>query len=356
MTPESQMLPATEGPVRPARRSEHEAIPSRRERSVPHAGWIVVAQKEFADHLQSVRFLVLLFVLGIAAVIPMYFTADAIRSAASQITDRSSLFLALFTYSPNAAGTGIQIPPAVEFIRIVGPLLGVAFAFDAVNGERANGTLPRLMSQPIHRDDVINGKFAAALVTIGLVFVVVVFAIAAFGIIRLGIAPSPEELLRLAFWVILTFLYVAVWVAFGILLSVLVRSSATSALIGFGVWLLVTIFGSLIIGFVAGVIAPTTGTLDQQASASAVQQTITRLNPGTLQFEATSALLNPVVAAVSNPGTLSGYVQAAQRIPSLQTFEQSILLVWPHFVTLFAITAGLFALAYLRFMRQEVRA
>jgi ABC-2 type transport system permease protein len=353
MTTENPTLPA---PERPARRSQAEAMPSRRQRSVPHAGWIVVAQKEFADHLQSVRFVVLLFVLGIAAVIPMYFTADAIRTQASQITDRSSLFLALFAYSPDAGGTGITIPAAVDFIRIVGPLLGVAFAFDAVNGERANGTLPRLMSQPIHRDDVINGKFAAALMTIGLVFVVVVVAIAAFGIIRLGIAPTPEELLRLAFWVILTFLYVAAWVAFGILLSVLVRSSATSALIGFGVWLLLTIFGGLIIGFIAGIASPITGTLDQQAGAAAFQQTITRLNPATLHGEGTIALLNPQVASVSSPTTLNGFVQAAQRIPSLQTFEQSLLLVWPHFVTLFAITAGLFALAYFRFMRQEVRA
>ena len=82
--------PAIEQPVqRPRRRDE--AIPSRRERSVPRAGWMVVSGKEFADQLRSARFVVLLFVLGIAAVIPMYFTADAIRTAASNITDRSSV-------------------------------------------------------------------------------------------------------------------------------------------------------------------------------------------------------------------------------------------------------------------------
>ncbi|HET9614768.1 MAG TPA: ABC transporter permease subunit [Candidatus Limnocylindrales bacterium] len=340
----------------PRRKGDETAIPARRERSVPHAGWMVVAGKEFADQLRSVRFFVLLIVLGIAAIIPMYFTADAIRSQASSITDRSSLFLALFAYSPNAAGTGVQIPAAADFIRIVGPLLGVAFAFDAVNGERAGGTLPRLMSQPIHRDDVINGKFVAALAIIGLVFVVVVGVIAAFGIIRLGIAPTAEEVVRLLVWVVMTFLYVAIWVAFGILLSVLIRSSATSALVGFGVWIVLTIFGGLITQFVAGFIAPVSGTLDQQASATALQQTITRLNPSTLHYEASLALLNPQVAAVSNPATIAGYQQAAQRIPSLQSFEQSLLLVWPHFVTMLAITAALFAIAYIRFMRQEVRA
>jgi ABC-2 type transport system permease protein len=346
--------PAIEQPVRRPRRDE--AIPSRRERSVPRAGWMVVAGKEFADQLRSARFVVLLFVLGIAAVIPMYFTADAIRTAASNITDRSSLFLSLFAYAPTAASTGIQIPAAVDFVRLVGPLLGVAFAFDAINGERAGGTLPRLMSQPIYRDDVINGKFAAALSVIGLVLVVIVGVIAAFGIIRLGIAPTAEEILRLAVWVIVTFLYISIWVAFGVLLSVLTRSAATSALIGFGLWVVVTIFGGFITQFVGGLVAPASGTLDQQAAAAALQQTITRLNPSTLYNEATTAVLNPQVAAVSNPSTIGGFEQAFQRVPSLQSFEQSLLLVWPHMVTMLAIMALFFAIAYIRFMRQEVRA
>jgi ABC-2 type transport system permease protein len=323
---------------------------------VPHAGWMVVAGKEFADQLRSARFVVLLLVLGIAAVIPMYFTADAIRTAAASITDRSSLFLALFAFAPAAADTGVQIPASVDFVRLVGPLLGVAFAFDAINGERAAGTLPRLMSQPIYRDDVINGKFAAALSVIGLVLVTIVGVIAAFGIIRLGLAPTAEEILRLAVWVIVTFLYIAIWVAFGLLLSALTRSAATSALIGFGMWVVVTIFGGFITQFVGGVLAPTTGTLDQQASALALQQTITRINPSTLFGEATAALLNPQVASVSTPSTLGGFEQGLQRVPSLQSFDQSLVLVWPHMITMIAITVLFFAIAYVRFMRQEVRA
>ncbi|MEO5940724.1 MAG: ABC transporter permease subunit [Candidatus Limnocylindrales bacterium] len=339
-----------------ARRRPDDAIPSRRERSVPHAGWMVVSGKEFADHLWSARFVVLLIVLGVAALIPMYFTADAIRTAAAQITDRSSLFLSMFSFAPNVADTGVQIPSAADFIAIVGPLLGIAFAFDAVNGERARGTLPRLLSQPIHRDDVINGKFAAGLAVIGLVLTFIVAVIAVFGIIRLGIAPSAEEVLRLAIWLIFSYAYIAIWLAFGLLLSVLVRSAATSALIAFGVWLMVTIFGSLITQVIGGFIAPRVGTLDQQAAAVSFQQTITRLLPDTLYREATLALLNPQVAAISNPTTIGGFDQANQRIASLQSFGQSLQLVWPHMVTMLAIAVLFFAIAYVRFMRQEVRA
>src|SRR5438876_11960327 len=153
----------TSAPTPTARAHREGEIPSRRDRSVPHAGWMVVAGKEFADHLWSARFVVLLIVLGLAALIPMYFAADTIRNAASQVTGQSSIFLFLFTLGPTVGDTSVQLPAAWEFIAIVGPLLGIAFAFDAVNGERANGTLPRLLSQPIYRDDVINGNFAAGL-------------------------------------------------------------------------------------------------------------------------------------------------------------------------------------------------
>jgi ABC-2 type transport system permease protein len=348
--------PPTPEAARQPRRREDGAIPSRRERSVPHAGWMVVSGKEFADHLWSARFIVLLIVLGLAALIPMYFAADTIRNAASQVTGQSSIFLFLFTLGPTVGDTGVQLPAAWEFIAIVGPLLGIAFAFDAVNGERANGTLPRLLSQPIYRDDVINGKFAAGLAIIGLVLTFIVAVIAAFGIIRLGIVPSAEELLRITFWLIVTFLYVSLWLSFGLLLSVLIRRAATSALVAFGTWLLLTFFGGLITGLIGGFLAPVTGTLEQQASNLSLQQTITRLLPDTLYREGSLPILNPQVAAVTNPATIGGYQQAAQRIPSLQSYTESLLLVWPHMVILLALTAGLFALAYVRFMRQEVRA
>ncbi len=42
-----------------------------RGRSIPRAGWMVIAAKEFGDHLLSSRFIVLLLVLGLAVGIPV---------------------------------------------------------------------------------------------------------------------------------------------------------------------------------------------------------------------------------------------------------------------------------------------
>jgi ABC-2 type transport system permease protein len=327
----------------------------RRKRAVPRAGWSVIASKEFGDHVLSARFVVLGLIMAIAAALPLYFLGGAIRSAAEAAKDTPALFAALFASSA-PVNDQITLPSVVGFLAMVGPLLGLAFAFDSINGERADGTLPRLLSQPIHRDDVINGKFAAGLAVISLVLVVMVLAVTAFALIRLGIVPGVAEIFRVVLWVLVTVVYVGLWLAFGLLLSVAIRRAATSALVGFGIWFLLTIFGSLIVSLVGGLIAPIAGAPEDQLRSVGIQQTLTRLLPDTLYKEASFTLLNPQVSTVSTPDTLGQYAQAQQRIPSLFSLDQSFLLVWPQIVTLVFLMVACFALAYVLFMRQEVRA
>jgi ABC-2 type transport system permease protein len=331
------------------------ARPASREPRIPSAGWRVIAAKELGDHLLSVRFLVLLVVLGLAAAIPLYFAADLIRNAAPQASGSPAVFLALFTVGSQDY-TFLRV---ASFVAIVAPLLGLAFAFDAVNGERADGTLPRLLAQPIYRDDVINGKFVAGLAVIAVVLVAVVGVIAGYGIVRLGITPASEEIVRLLAWLLVTFVYVGVWLSFGLLLSVLFRRAATSALIGFGVWFMLTTFGPLITDIIGRTLSPVTGSTvtDQTIGQAQTQQLISRLLPGQLYSEITAVLLNPSEnPGQSLPGSLGQAQQAAQQIPTLFSFDQSLLLVWPQVVVLVGLMVACFALAYVAFMRQEVRA
>ncbi|RPH36701.1 MAG: hypothetical protein EHM90_01350, partial [Chloroflexi bacterium] len=48
----------------------------------PSSGWLVVARKEFADQLLSLRFIVLFVILGLAAALPLFIAAEQIRSLA----------------------------------------------------------------------------------------------------------------------------------------------------------------------------------------------------------------------------------------------------------------------------------
>ncbi|MEP6807107.1 MAG: ABC transporter permease subunit [Chloroflexota bacterium] len=327
-------------------------------RTVPRNGWLVVASKEFADHVLSLRFFVLLIVLGLAAGIPLFLATERIHQLASQVSGAQAVFLALFIIGPTDVSIfGLDVS-VQGFIGLAAPLLGIAFAFDAVNGERAQGTLPRLVAQPIHRDDVINGKFVASLAAITLVLLSVVLLIAGFGLLRLGIVPAWAEVLRLIIWFVVTIAYVSVWLAFGMLLSVVVQRAATAALVGFGVWMAVAMFGRFLINLLLGAIAPITSNAatDQTLGLYQLHAFVLRLLPTTLYSEASSVLLNPSLTSTNVPATLGQLTQAQQQIPTLLSLDQSLLLVWPHVVALVALTVICFAIAYVRFMRQEVRA
>lgn len=347
MSATTPSAPAPTKRMTPAEARLHENIGIR-------PGWMTVAGKELADHVQSVRFYVLLIVLGVAALIPLYFAAERIRSLASDVSGSQAAFLALFVIGPEGVNLGPISFTVQAFVAIAAPLLGVAFAFDSVNGERHQGTLPRLLSQPIHRDDVINGKFVAGLAAITLALVATVLVIAGFGLLRLGITPALEEVIRLVAWVGVTVLYVALWLAFGLLLSVVIRRAATSALVGFGIWLFVAIplIGPLLIGLLGSFLASGARTAADYYSTI---QWLQRLLPGQVYAEASAALLNPSVTSVS-ASEIYGAQYAQQMPQTILTFDQSFLLILPHIVILTALTVGCFALAYARFMRQEVRA
>ena len=343
MTAKAAAAPAKPTPVPASDRNERRI----------QSGWLTIAGKELSDHILSSRFYVLLIVLGIAALIPLYFVADYIRSLAEAASGTPAVFLALFVIEPEGVDFGPISFTVQAFVAITAPLLGVAFGFDAVNGERHQGTLPRLLSQPIHRDDVINGKFAAGLIAISVALGALILFVVGFGLLRLGIAPSLEEIFRLISWFVLTVLYVGVWLAFGTLLSVVIRRAATSALVGFGVWLFVAlpIAGPLLLAFLGRFLVAGATT---QAEVYGTLQWLQRLLPGQLYAEASAALLSPRVTTVSSADPY--VVSALPDASTILSFDQSLLLVWPHLVILFALMVGCFALAYARFMRQEVRA
>jgi ABC-2 type transport system permease protein len=316
------------------------------------AGWRVIAAKEFADQVISVRFLVLTIVLTLVAAAAVYNVAGGLAGIASDVSGAPSVFLVLFT------GHVGNIPPFTTFITYLAPLLGIAFGFDGINGERSEGTLPRLLAQPIHRDDVVNGKFVAGLAAIGVILASVIGIVAAIGVIQLGIIPGAEDVLRLMVWVILTLAYVGFWLALALLCSVVLRRAATSALMALSIWFVMTVFLSLIIGIVASTLKPVpsdagTGSNESIANLS-LQIQLRRVAPNTLYEEATQVVLDPRLRTVTPDLVTPG--QANGAIGSLLSLDQSLLVIWPQFVGLIAGTAGVFALAYVSFMRQEVRA
>lgn len=314
-------------------------------------GWLVVAGKELAETLTSLRFAILMLLLVLAAAVPVYAASGAIREAAEAASGEAALFLALFTIGAE------PVPSFVGLVAFIAPLLGIAFGFDAINGERAQGTLARLLSHPIYRDDLVNGKFVAGLAAIAIAVVGVTSIVAGLGIVRLGIVPTPGEIGRLVAWMAVTILYIGVWLGVATLASVVVARAATSALVAIGLWLALSLFGVLLAQIVAGALDPGVNPADPESALrhAQLEQFLGSINPGSVYQQATLALLNPGVTAVLVPGFAQA-LQLSQQIPTQLSLQQSLLIVWPHVVGLLLVMVACFVATYIVFLRQEVRA
>ena len=277
----------------------------RSETRPPSGGWRIVAAKELADHLWSTRFVVLFVVLGLAGASAVYSVSQQIVSVAAGVRSTESLFPLLFTLSASDIAAATQqsantpLPSFVALISLLAPLLGIAFGFDAVNRERSERTLPRLLAQPIYRDDVINGKFAAGLAAIGIALGAVLVVIAAWGVIQLGVIPTAEDVARIVVWYVVAIVYIGFWLALATLCSVVMRRAASSALVAIAAWLMVSLFGGLLISTVVGLLAPVsaTPTTAEVIANGHLQDALTRISPDGMFQIATQAILDPHVTA-----------------------------------------------------------
>ena len=190
-----------------------------------HSPFWTIVRKEVSDHVRSWRFLILIGIIALTCMGSLYTALTNIGAAIKpNDPDGSFLFLKLFTVSD---GT---LPSFTVFVSFLGPLLGIALGFDAINSEQNKGTLSRILSQPIHRDYLINAKFVGALIVIGVMLFVLGFLVMGFGLISIGIPPTAEEFLRVIVFILISICYVAFWLNLSIFFSIKFRQAATSAL------------------------------------------------------------------------------------------------------------------------------
>ncbi len=312
-------------------------------------------RKEMADHVTSKRFVIILILVIAMTVASVYGAVTGIGSAIKDAAmdpkasfDTGYMFLKLFTTG------GSSIPSYMSLIALIGPFIGLILGFDSINAEKNNGTLNRLVSQPIYRDSVIIGKFLASSTLIAVMVFSTGISVGCAGFLATGILPSGEEIARVLIYLIYTVIYICFWLAMAMLFSVFTRHAATSALASIALWLFFAIFMSLLAGILANAAYPVNTEYQQAANAYDnynMNLNLNRFSPYYLYSEAGSVLMNPATRAIN----AISYAQLVGVLNSYLPLGQSLLLVWPHLVGLLALTFAAFTISYIGFMRQEIR-
>ena len=307
--------------------------------------------KELSDCFNSKRFVVLFLLVYLAGIATVYIASQNIRTVVDDQT--KYIFINLFTVSSSSNPFSFPL-----FMSLFIPIIGIALGFDAINSERVSGNLSRLLAQPVYRDDVINGKFLSGVIMMSLMILSMVILVSGLGLRMIGVPPQAEEILRLFTFVVVSILYGAFWMALAILFSTLFKKTSTSALTSIAIWLFLFLFASVIAALIAGSVTHINN--NQNPSVSDIMQfdsmfrMISRVSPSTLYSEVIQGILLPSMGTSSPTMMIIGIYSGLN--PTPLSLVQSLLIVWPQIVALVALTAVCFAIAYIKFMREEIRA
>ncbi|MCW4018179.1 MAG: ABC transporter permease [Candidatus Bathyarchaeota archaeon] len=326
------------------------------------ANYLTVCRKELADHLGSKRYLVLLLLIVCLSAVTAYQGATALKS--SYATSSNIGFMEMFS---GALGSGFSFSYLMIYF---GPIIGLSLGFDAINKERSSGSLSVLLSQPIFRDAIINGKFLAGLGALSLMVTSTVGIMVGLAIPIVGFGPTLAEVSRILLFTLLTILYLGFWLALSLLFSTAIKKTATAIIATIFTWIfftfVLTIVASLIATAVVPVQYPQAFAAPVQVSGDqgfvmpdqsqtqlylqsiqdryTLQNTIQSISPSYLYTQASNTILTGV-----NTNTIifsSSGMQPSQDVSSC----------WPQVVALAVGMVICFAGSYMLFLRREIRA
>jgi ABC-2 type transport system permease protein len=197
-------------------------------------GVIAIAHKEFFDHLRSRKFLLILGILLVIAVIGIL---NGIADYNTSVTAYNNMQ----TAAPHDWATTQtvdlyqKVKPSVlqvfyqmsTLFTMIGGILGIAMGFDLVTREKESRSLKILLAHPVYRDEVINGKalggIAAILLALGSTMAVSLAVLLVFWIV-----PDLSELLPILVFCAVTFLFIFSYFAIALLMSTLCEESGQS--------------------------------------------------------------------------------------------------------------------------------
>jgi len=204
--------------------------------------FIIVAGKEFRDHIQSKRFLIIFGILLLVVFL-------ALNDGLNEYNQRLDTYKAVVSRIQSAPQGNTPMPqkpsPLMIFYSMlsyftpIGAVLAISMGFDLISKEREEGSLKSLLSHPLFRDNVIIGKLLGALGVFTIVIFIVTLICTGF-LMMYGISPSGDEALRIAAYMFFSLLFLISFFSIALACSVIAPSSGLSVTYCIGIVIIVS--------------------------------------------------------------------------------------------------------------------
>jgi ABC-type transport system involved in multi-copper enzyme maturation permease subunit len=136
-------------------------------------------------------------------------------------------------------------------ISVIMSFAAIVLVYDSISGERENGTLRLSMSNPVPRSTVILGKYLGTMVML-IIPLLVGMLISMIIIVTSGkVNLAGADWVRILITVLLSLLYLSIFVLLGLFVSSLLRSSAASLVLLLLAWTVIVVVIPGVTGMIA---------------------------------------------------------------------------------------------------------
>ncbi|WP_292365910.1 MULTISPECIES: ABC transporter permease [unclassified Methanoculleus] len=312
-----------------------------------------VAQKEFTDQITGWRFLVILALFLAIALVGTY---SGVGSYERDL-DRYAQQLATMDNQNDGPAGMMPAKPPVEgiyssvFRTLVsyGGLLALALGFDLISKEKESRSLKSLLSHPVYRDEIINGKALGGVALLALV-VGSVLAISTALLLVFSIVPASSDLWMILTYAGVTLLFLVTFFSIALALSTLCRESGSALLLSVVVFVLLVFlvpFATANIGTALMMEKPDPAAYGGDTQSEGYQAEITAYLDQMKLIESAANLASPQMA-------VNALIQGISNSPGA-TLEDTLGEIWSSVAALTIYPVAFFAVAYTRFMRMDIR-
>jgi len=356
------------------------------------AGIFVVAKKEFLDHVMGKKFLVILAILMLISLLAMHQGVESYNKQLDSYKERT----AEIEEHPEGMSQGWmpEKPSILSVFQMMSALFGILYAilaiaigFNLISGEKESGSLKSLLSHPVFRDTIINGKALGGMGALG--FAMLVMTLLSIGILMmLGIMPTGDEFVRILVFMGFTLLFMFSFFAIALMCSTIAKNSTRAITYSLVIFVVISavmpIAGSIVGMHLAGDMPEYPGMARQETSHNInesediskeeqieEQERIQEERQEEMQEYWEKVMRVQEMFSIADPKSNFEKVSSAVLDPTFESFrgffgprtepsaETSILealgMVWKNLLVLLVFPVVMFAIAYIKFMRMDIR-
>lgn len=205
---------------------------------------ILIAKKEWKDITRSKIFAYILILLGViiftSLVVSVLVFDSQLKEYNNAVLDLKKIGKELTTPAPKLYPLNL-LRGVVNYIEIIGAVLGILLGHISISKERNTKALKLLLTRPITKKDIINGKILGN--TFFVLSLMSGMAILIYFVIYIlsGIFLSSTEVLKLALFAVVSTMYVMIFFMLSVFISLRQKSTAHALIITFIVWMVIVL-------------------------------------------------------------------------------------------------------------------